>query len=442
MILIEKYKMLVERYKFSSNAKKISFNIGWLFFDKVFRLGVGLVVSVWIARYLGPEQFGTWNYAIALVAIYSAFATLGLDSIVIKRLVNKSSPQGVLLGSAFLLRIFGGLFTVIVSVLTVYLLNGGDHLLLIITLITSFGLVFQSFDVLDYYFQSKVESKYTVYAKNSAFALISIAKIVLILTGAQLIDFVWASLIEIIIGSITMTILYQRAKGQQIRTWKINLQVVKYLLKESWPLILSGVVIMIYMRIDQIMLEKMDGEKSVGIYSAAVRIAEVWYFIPMVITASVYPALIEARKINKEILHKRIQKLYNLLASMSVMLALFVTFFSGYIIHFLYGQAYLGAGPILSLTIWAGIFVFLGVANNQYLIIEGETRILFYRTLIAGCLNVLLNLLLIPKYHGIGAAIATLIAYGEAVFGIVLFKKTRRHTVFLLKSFNPFYWKI
>lgn len=438
MILLEKYKSLLDRYKNSNSFRRVSLNIGWLLFDKIIRLGVGLLVSVWVARYLGPEQFGKWNYAIALVAIYSAFAVLGLDSIVIKKLVNEPEHANVLLGSSFLIRIIGGIFTVFISVLTVILLNENDRLLLIIIILTSSSLIFQAFDVLDYYFQSKVESKYTVYAKNSAFILVSLTKIILILINAELIAFVWVSFFEVVIGSLLMIVFFYWSKNQLLRNWRVSKRVSKELLKESFPLLLSGIVGIIYMRIDQVMLKQLDGDRSVGIYSAAVKVAEVWYFIPAVLTSSVYPSLIELKKINKFLFLKRIKGVYDILAFLSISISLITTFFSGYIMRFLYGGAYTGGAPILSLTMWAGVFVFLGVANNQYLIIEDERKILFYKTLIGAFTNVILNIFLIPLYQGVGAAIATLISYGISVLGVGFFKRTRMHARLLVGSLNPF----
>jgi O-antigen/teichoic acid export membrane protein len=434
MRLIRKYKSILKKYTASSMFKKISINMGWLFFDKILRLGVGLVVTAWVARYLGPADYGKWNYVIALVSIFGALATLGIEKIAIKRLVEDPHSSGVLLGSSFCLRILGGLATMLFSIIAVLILNSSNYLVLIITIIISSGYIFQAFDVIDYFFQSKVESKFTVYAKNTAFVMMSIMKIIFILKHADLLSFVWLSLIEMILGAIFMIGIYRWGENQQLRNWRVNKKLVKDLLSESWPLILTGLVIMIYMRIDQIMLGKIKGDTAVGIYSVAVKIAEVWYFIPLVVTSSVFPSLINAKKISNELFFKRLQNMYNILAGISIFVAMIVTLFSHFIIKLLFGLAYMDAASMLSLTVWAGVFVFLGSASSQYLIIEGFMKISFYRTSIGAFVNIILNLFLIPLYSGNGAAIATLIAYGISTFGIVLFKKSRNQGKLLLNS--------
>ncbi len=411
-------------------------NTGWLFLERILCMGVGLFVSVWVARYLGPEQFGTLNYAFAFVALFTAFSTLGLNSIVVRDIVNDPDSANEILGSTFVLKLIGGVVALALTTATISMIRPEDNLTRWLVGIIAAGMIFQAFDAIDFWFQSQILSKYTVYAKSPAFLLANIGKVVLILTGATLIAFAWIALAEIAMGAIGMLIVY-KTRGYALLKWRGRLTRAIGLLKDSWPLIFSAIVIMVYMRIDQIMLGEMVGDNAVGIYSAAVRLSEAWYFIPIAIAASVFPAIIEAKKISERLYNEHFQKLYNLMTWIAISIALPVTFLSGYIIQFLYGERYGGAGTVLAIHIWAGIFVFLGVVSSKYLLTENYTRILFFRTSVGAVVNIFLNLTLIPRYGVNGAAIATLISQFFVVFSMAFIRKTQQQSLMMFKSFLP-----
>jgi O-antigen/teichoic acid export membrane protein len=320
------------------NFQKTISNTGWLFFDKILRLGVGLFVGAWVARYLGPEQYGLLSYVVAFVSLFSALATLGLDGIVVRNIVRDPSTKEETLGTAFVLKLMGGIAALLLSTGSILIFRHGESLVYWLVGITAAGMIFQALDPIDFWFQSQIQSKYVVYARTTAFSLIAVIKIVLIITAAPLMAFAWAGMAEIAIGSIGLIIVYQ-FKGYHIRAWRANLICGKHLLKDSWPLILSGIMITIYMRIDQVMIGNMVGNAEVGIYSAAVRLAEAWYFIPMAVVGSVFPSIVEAKAISDELFYSRLQKLYNLMALMAYIVAIPVTFMAGWLVTFLFGAA-------------------------------------------------------------------------------------------------------
>jgi len=419
-------------------------NIIWLFFDKFIRLGVGLLVGVWIARYLGPEQFGLLNYALAFVTLFTAVASLGLNSIVVRDLVQDPANADTTMGTSFVLSVLGGFSAFCLSLLAISYARPDDELAKFIVVLLSLLMVFKATDVVRYWFESQVQSKYVVWMENSAFLAISTVKIGLIVVEAPLIAFVWAMFVESLIVAVGLLGIYAW-KGGKLTAWRFRFARTKVLLKDSWPLILSGLAIMVYMRIDQIMLGQMLKDESVGIYSAAVRISEVWYFIPMAIAASVFPSIIEAKKQGEVLYYQRLQKLYNLMVVLALAVAIPMTFLSELVVTLLFGNAYVQAGSVLSIHIWAGIFVFLGVASGQWFLIENLQKIALYRTLLGATVNIGLNFLLIPMYGVIGAAIATVISQiaGAYVFDIMSFK-TR--TMFWMKTralYSPlFFYKI
>ncbi|PKN87292.1 MAG: flippase [Deltaproteobacteria bacterium HGW-Deltaproteobacteria-1] len=415
---------------------KILNNITWMFFDKFLRLGVGLFVGVWIARYLGPEQFGLLSYALAFVALFTAVANLGLNGIVVRDLVQDPSNAETTMGTSFVLSVLGGFGTFCLSLLAIGYARPDDELAKFIVVLLSLLMVFKATDVVRYWFESQVQSKYIIWMENGVFLAMSTIKICLILTSAPLIAFVWAIFVESLIVAVGLLGIYEW-RGGKLTAWRFRFARAKILLKDSWPLILSGLAIMVYMRIDQLMLGQMLGNESVGIYSAAVRISEIWYFIPIAIVASVFPSIIEAKKQDETIYNQRLQKLYDMMVILALSLALLMTFLSDWVVTLLFGNAYQQSGPILAIHIWAGIFVFLGVASGKWFLIEGLQRYTFYRTLLGAVVNVGLNILMIPKFGATGAAYATVISYAiAAMFSDLLQKETRPMFKMKLRAFN------
>lgn len=401
--------------KSSSRLSTSIFNTGWLFLDRIVRMAVELFVSIAVARYLGAQQFGLFNYAIAFVALFNTISTLGLDSIVVRTLILKPEDKKQLLGTTFFLKLFGGILSLLFSFILIVILRNNDSSTIFLVVILSSSFIFQSFNTIDFWYQSQLESKYTVLAKITAFIITNILKVILIFLHAPLLAFGCVTFAEIVIGSVGLIITYQ-IRGYSIWTWRWNFKYAKALLRESWPLILAGVSIIIYLKIDQIMIGEMIDDKAVGIYSAASRISEVWYFIPGAIASSFAPSIYSAKETNETLYYQRIEKLIRLLALISIIIALPISLFAGSLITLLYGNTYSEAGNILSIHIWASLMVFMGIATSYWYISEGLSHLSLLNTFVGAIMNILLNLFLIPKYNGTGAAIATLISYTCADF--------------------------
>jgi O-antigen/teichoic acid export membrane protein len=211
----------------------------------------------------------------------------------------------------------------------------------------------------------------------------------------------------------------------------------KKLMRDAWPLIFAGMVVSVYMKIDQVMLKEMLDVKAVGVYAAAVKLCEAWYFLPTALIASLFPAVIEAKIKSKTLYDKRVQNLYDLMVWSSIAVALPTTLLADWVILILYGTDFQEAADVLRIYIWAGVFVTLGIASSKWLIAENLQRYLFLRTILGALLNVGFNLWLIPIYGIKGAAIATLVAQGTASFlSLSFFKKTRHNFLFAAKSLS------
>ncbi|WP_231458798.1 MULTISPECIES: flippase [unclassified Pedobacter] len=407
-------------------------NAGWVMFGK----GLSLIVNLLIARYLGPILFGDLNFGLSLVAILAAVGALGLDTFIIREIIQEPEKRNEILGTSLWLRMVANALLIPVAV-GIYLFSHhlstkpGEPLTLLVGLL-ALASFFKSFNVIDAYFQSQVQSKYVVQVQNICLIVTSVVKIILITLNLPLIYIVLAYVFDGLILAIGLILIFQK-RGFNIFDWTFNKQRAKFLLQKSSPLILSAVMVSIYMKIDVVMLKSI-GSKAVGIYSAAQNLSEAWYFIPVAIVTSVFPALLNARKTDLDRYQKRLGNLYDLLVFISLPVALFISFFGSDIIHIIYQGKYDGAGPMLSIHIWSGIFVFLGTASSQYLVAEGFTKISFYRTAAGAVINVGLNLWLIPLYAGVGASLATLIACFVSTFYLLLIPKTRQQGIMMLKS--------
>jgi PST family polysaccharide transporter len=390
------------------NLQAILGNSGWLFVNNILRMGVGLVVSVWVARYLGPEQYGTLNYAIAFVALFSVCANLGLDSIVIRDIARDSACSEESLGTALALKLAGAFVTLLLSVAAIAVLRPQDYLSLVIVTIIASGTFFQAFDTIDFWYQSQVRSKFAVYARNPAFLAISLVKVLLIVLEAPLVAFAWAGLGEIALGACGLVLVY-RGTGGRLSAWRFSWSRAVGLLRESWPLFLSGAFVLLYIKIDQIMIGQMLGDERLGVYSAAVRLTEVWYFIPVAITSSVFPAIVSAKKTGEAKYYDSLEQLYLLMVWLALGVAIPITVFAEPIVELVFGPEYRDGATVLAIQCWSGLFIFAGLVSNHWYLLENLSHYTLYRHLLGAGMNIAINLVLIPRYGIDGAAIATLI---------------------------------
>lgn len=427
----------------SPELRKIIGNIGWLFGDRILRMGAGLIVGAWIARYLGPQQFGLFQYAAAYVALFTIISSLGLDQLVVRDIVRAPDCKDETLGTTLALRIVGGVGTVVMTAVTVFALNRDSQLTIILGTIMAIATIFNAFNAIEFWFQAQVKSKYTVIAKNTAFLFVTLLRVILIQQQAPLIAFAWAMVVESVLGAIGLIIAY-KAKGQNFLQWRVSWQRAKTLLLESWPLILSGFAIMVYVRIDQIMLGQLIGEKSVGFYSVAAKLAELWYFIASAIVGSVTPSILKAREESQTLYYQKFQKLFNIMAIVTFGLAIVMIFLSKPLIMLLFGQEYTPASSILSIYIWSAVFGFFGWGKSIWIIAEGYTTYALITTCLGAVMNIALNFWLIPAYGGNGAAIATVISYAFTDYVLCFIYPPARQLAWIMTkalTFNYFTFK-
>lgn len=399
-------------------------NMIWLASDSLIRLGLSFLVSVWLARYLGPEQFGMYNYALAMITIYSAIASLGMNGVVVRELVRGSVDKNITMGSSFVLQVLGSILASVFVLATTMLLRPNEWNLMLIVLVMLPSVLLRSSDIIKYYFESRVEAKFIVISQNIAFLVSSILKIVIILCNGSYLLIALTISIEVLIT--TLFLFYFFKKYNTFSQWCFDKKEAKRLLSMSWPLIISGVALMLYMRIDQIMIGSMIGNAAVGIYSVAVKMVEVWYFLPVAIVSSVFPNIIKTKEQDVFLYNKKLQLLYDILVLISVFMAIFVTFASDFIIRLFYDSSYYSAAILIKLYAWVSVFYFLSSASGRWYINEGLQKYALNRNLLGLIIGIVLNLLLIPTFGLEGSVYATFIAYFCAGYLFdVLHPKTR-----------------
>ena len=391
-------------------------NTGWLLADRVLRMVIGITVGAWVARYLGPRDYGLLSFALAWVALFTPFAALAHERVVVRDLVASPDRTHAVLGSAAALRGLGGVAAYAAAVLGMMALRPHDALALQLVMVTAVVMILQPFNVIELWYQSQVRARDAVLALAVASLLTAALRVALIVSKAQLPAFAWATVAEAALVGVMLVAVYQtRERG--LGTWRAALAEGRSLLRDTAPLLLTGGMIQIYMRIDQVMLGQMASAAELGAYSAAVRLVEAWYFLPTAVVASVFPTIVEAQRSNPALFYERLQRLYGATAALAYAIALPTCLLSGWIVRVLFGAEYAHAAPMLAVLIWSLVFTSLGVARGGFLISMNWTRPYLMTVTLGGVTNVVLNLLLIPRYGGMGAVIASLVAYWVATHG-------------------------
>ena len=410
-------------------------NTSWLIGERVLRMVISLFVGIYVARYLGPERFGLLSYTLSFVLLFGSLASFGLDDILVRELLQSPEKRNYLIGTVFWLKVCGTVLMGITIFTVLQFLLVDQHLYWMIALI-SFGFLFQATNVVDFYFQSQVQSKFVVRAQVIQLLVTSIFKIYLIWNKAELIWFAFALMLDQAVVAVLFLVLY-RWKISWFPFFSFCWTQAKKLMKDAWPLIFAGMVVSVYMKIDQVMLKEMLDAKAVGMYAAAVKLCEAWYFLPTAVIASLFPAVIEARIKSKTLSDERVQNLYDLMVWTSVAVAVPTTLLADWVILILFGTDFQEAADVLRIYIWASVFVTLGIASSKWLVAENLQRYLFFRTALGALINVGCNLWLIPIYGIKGAAFSTLIAQGVVGFlSLSFFKKTRKNFLLAVNSLS------
>lgn len=389
--------------------------VAWIIGEQVFRLGVGLVVGVGIARILGPYDFGRLSYAISVAAILGVAATLGFNRILVSELVrarDDARAMRELLQAAVLTRFLAAVLLNLIAGVVLWLCESGESALVSsLTLCFLFG----AFDCIDLYFQAKLGTTGLIKARLLSFVAVSGIRLAMIQMRASVEAFALLSLLEAACGALAI-LLYLRRSEEGLSLVHARVRLGLSLLKESWPEIVAGFSGLLFMRMDQIMLQHMRGVVDVGQFAAAARISELWYFVPSGIVAAVYPNMLASKEGSGEKYLIYIRQLMGSLILLSYVAILCVSVGGVWVIGLIYGRSYLPAADILMIHIWCGIFVIMAMVSGMWLMAEKLMMRNMFRNIAGAALNAVLNIALIPAYGAKGAAWATLLAFVFAYF--------------------------
>lgn len=421
---------------YRENFSVIAKNISWLFLGRIYYLFINTFASIFIVRYLGPENNGIYSYVIAFSSLFSGLSIMGLDNILIKEFCDSKKNKRDIFIASFIIRCAGTALAYLIMLIAMYMLKI-EHKLQMYILFTGITLIANAFSGITGYFYSKSEAKYIVIAESITYSISFFVKIILIIFQFPLQCF-----IIIYVSEITMTILIEwlifyfkeRQELINIKNERIILE-IRSLFMQGWPIILGSVANMIYLKSDQIMIGEFLNNRELGIYSVAVKLAEVWYFIPNIIAAAVLPQLTRLKMLDFIDYERKLQKYMSIFVGVGYLTGILMTLLSRPIIYVIFGSKYIEAAPILCIYIWAGVFINMSVLRGQYYVIMNMTKYSMWTNLIGAITNILLNALLIPKMGGIGSALATLVSYAlYAYFSSFFFKKLHRIAIVETKA--------
>lgn len=381
-------------------------NAGWLIGGRLMNKVLALLVGVLTARYLGPGNYGLIDYATAYVTFFASLCNLGINSVIIKILADHPDDEGTVIGTTLALRGISSLLSAVMMVGIVAVIDRGEPITIAVVALSSLGLLFQVFDTLKQWFQSRLQSKYAAIATTISYVLMSVYKLILLITGKSVEWFALATSVEYLGIAVLLYIAYKRNGGPK---FAFSREMAKELLKTSSSFIVSGLMVSVYATTDKLMLKQLMDEASVGYYGLAVTLSGTWGFLLQAVIDSVYPSVIRSHSQSPEAFARRNRQLYALVLYGAGFISLVVCLLAEPIVRILYGEAYLPAVAPLRIVVWYTAFSYLGVARNAWMVCEGRQKYLQLLYTAAALINVVLNWLLIPLWGGAGAALASLV---------------------------------
>ena len=410
---------------------KIARNAGWIIAEKIIQMVISLIISLITARYLGPANYGIINYAGAYTGIFFSLSTLGINSIIVKEILDNPSEEGKVMGTTLVLQLIASIFSYISIIGIVFIVDVGEPTTILVVGLNCISILFNILGTMRFWFQSKLKSKITASCTLIAYIITSLYKLFLVISGKGVVYFALSISIDYLILGILLYISYKKNNGQKLKfSWEYG----KVILSKSHHFILSGIMISIYAQTDKFMLKQMVNATEIGYYSTACAICNMWCFVLSAIIDSMQPSIIDAYKTNKETFDKRNKLLYAIIFYVSVCVSIIFSVFAELIIYILYGNEYIAAAMPLRIVTWYTSFSYLGVARNTWMVCNNKQKYLKYIYLISAVLNVLLNLLFVPVLGASGAAIASVITQVGTIIFPLFIRDFRENTLLMIDA--------
>lgn len=422
----------LKNHSFFNN--RIIQNASWIIVSKIIQSVLILIVGMLTARYLGPSDYGLVNYASSIASFAVPIAQLGLNNIMVQELVSDPKREGTVMGTALLMSSVSALLCMVGVAAFVFFANVNETKTLIVCVLYSIVLLFQSMEMIQYWYQAKYLSKYTSIVSLAAYIVVSVYKIFLLATNKSVYWFAVSNAIDYMLISVVLLYLYKRLGGQKLI---FSLADARRMLKKSRPYIFSSLMVTIFAQTDRIMLKLMLGDASVGFYSAATSCVSITTFVYAAVIDSFRPRLFEYLKSSKERFNEGISTLYCVITYMCLAQCILETVFAPVIIRILYGKEYLPAVSTLQIVVWFLTFSFYGVVRNIWILAEGKQKYLWRINLLGALSNVVLNAILIPVWGCNGAAIASVITqfFTNVIVGFII-KPIRYNNTLMFRGLN------
>lgn len=408
-------------------------NVIWDMGGKVFQMILTLIVGMLTARYLGPSNYGVIGETASYVSFFSVICQLGFNSTAVKEIMDNKEREGEILGTSIFFRVCTSLISTVAITCLLYILKDGDKVIVWVAFLQSLSLIFQSFEMIHYWYQSRLETHVSVKIQSFAYVIMAVYKIALLALGKSVHWFAFSTALEMAVVAIALLFIYGRGEGKRLT---VSLSAGKEMLKRSYHFILSGLMVTIYSEMDKIMLGEMLSEAAVGFYTAATKVSSMWSFVLIALINSSRPLIISSKNSSQELYVKQNKRLYAAVIWIGIAAGLGVTILGKWIIYFMYGDAYLPATSSLQISAWYTMFAMLGTARGIWIVCEEKAKYVKYYLGIGAVINIILNYLLIPGFGPGGAAAATLITQiFTAVLAPALFKETRVYTKYVFEAF-------
>lgn len=410
-------------------------NASWIIGCRIVQALLGIVISMLTARYLGPSNFGVINYAAAVVAFVTPITKLGLTHVLVQEFVYSPESEGKTLGSSLVLSLITSVFCIIGVISFACITNAGETETIIVCALYSLILVANALELVQYWFQAKLISKYTSVVSVIAYLVISIYKIILLITESSVYWFAVSSAIDHLLIGFVLLAIYKKKSAQKL---SFSWETAKRLFSKSKFFIVSSMMVTIFAQTDKIMLKLMIDDAATGIYSAASACAAMTSFVFAAIIDSMRPTIVENKKHGSANYELNMRRTYAIIIYLALAQSLSMTLLAKPIIMILYGSEYLSSVSVLSIIVWQATFSYMGSVRNVWILAEEKQRYLWIINLSGALTNVVLNFVLIPKLGVEGAALASVITqiFTNFIIGFII-KPIRKNNALMLKSLDP-----
>lgn len=406
-------------------------NAGWIIGGKVANRLLAFLVGILTARYLGPSNYGLINYAAAYTTFFASFCTLGINSVIVKDFVDHPEEEGTTIGTTLLLRAASSCLSAIMIVGIVSIVDRDEPVAIAVVALSSIGMIFQIFDTLNYWFQARLQSKYSAIASLVAYVAVSAYKIILLVLGKSVEWFAVATALDYLVLAVFLLGTYFKNGGTGFH---VSAAKARELLTSSSSFIISGLMVSIYAGTDKLMLKQMLDEATVGHYALAASISSIWAFALAAIIDSLYPGIVQSFSTNRLEYERKNRQLYAIVFFTAVIMSAAICLLAKPIVGILYGASYLPAVQPLRIIVWYTAFSYLGVARNAWMVCENRQKYLKYLYVSAAIINVILNVLLIPQWGASGAAAASLITQMSTILLPAVIRPLRPNAKLMLDA--------